>query len=102
MPHVGLGFLERCLWGRLTACGDLKGRSNRGKVTAHLWDIRHYLTVLYRYLQLPQKRVIFSHLLVERGQRWNADGLRLIHSGQSLFGKRVPLQEILGQILIWA
>jgi hypothetical protein len=75
MPHVGLGVFERCLRGRLTPGGHLKGRSNTGKVTAHLWDIRHYLTVLHRYLQLPQKRVIFSHLLVQRAQRWNADWL---------------------------
>src|SRR5271165_116260 len=102
LSHVGLGFLQRCLGRSLAVCCDLKGRTHSAKVTAHLRDIWHDLAVITGYLQLAQKRVVIGHLLVERNQRWHADRLCVIHSVEPLFGKRVTLKEILGQILVRA
>src|SRR5580704_11876773 len=53
-------------------------------------------------VELPQKRVVFSQLLVYRDQRWNTGRLCMIHSSDSLFGKRVTLHKFLDQILVWA
>jgi hypothetical protein len=46
------------------------------------------LAVVHRYLHLPQKRVVFGHLLVKGDQRRNADRLRPMHGGKPLFCKR--------------
>src|ERR1700736_5016431 len=78
--HVCLGFLKCRLGRSSTLCGDLKGSTHRAKETAHLRDIWHDLTVFYRCVELPQKRVVFSQLLVYRDQRWNAGRLSMIHS----------------------
>src|SRR5262249_38442580 len=102
VSHLRLGLLQRCLPRGLTLCCNLKGCSNGTEETTHLRDVWHDLAVVHRYLQLPQKRVIFNHLLVERDQRWNADWLCMIHGGDPLFGKRVTLQEFLDQILVRA
>src|ERR1700736_3421119 len=100
--HVCLGFLKCRLGRSSTLCGDLKGSTHRAKETAHLRDIWHDLTVFYRCVELPQKRVVFSQLLVYRDQRWNTGRLCMKHSSKSLFGKRVTLHKFLDQILVWA
>src|SRR5580693_9283854 len=101
VSHVCLGFLQCRLRGSSALCGDLKGPTHGAKETAHLRDIWHDLTVFYRCVELPQKRVVFSQFLVDRNLRWNAGWLCMIHSGESLFGKRVALHKFLDQILVW-
>src|SRR5262245_6946237 len=65
-PHVCLGFLKCRLSRSSTLCGDLKGSTHGAKETAHLRDIWHDLTVFYRCVELPQKQVVFSQVLVYR------------------------------------
>jgi hypothetical protein len=62
--HVCLGFLKCRLGRSSTLCGDLKGSTHGAKETAHLRDIWHDLTVFYRCVELPQKQVVFSQVLV--------------------------------------
>src|SRR6202011_418762 len=82
--HVCLGFLKCRLGRSSTLCRDLKGSTHGAKETAHLRDIWHDLTVFYRCVELPQKQIVFSQLLVYRDQRWNTGRLCMKHSSKSL------------------
>jgi hypothetical protein len=62
VSHVSLGFLQCRLGRSSTLCGHLKGPTQGAKETAHLRDIWHDLTVFYRRVELPQKRVVLANL----------------------------------------